>query len=265
MKLTKKKVFVVALAICLVATISMGTLAWFNATDSVTNKFEVLDSLTDFDVDVWEKVPDGDDADTEPDEFGRGETGATSHVYNDVVPGGEYLKEVYVENTSNSPLAGQYIKMEVTFTNYSVVNAMGTGAGPLDCTTMLLGANFSDDRDYATADWYYAKDETVYDENNNTVTYVFYLKNVLGQGESSLLFSKVKIPVTMDINDADNLKADGFQIKAVAYAIQNANISDPSKPNGTVLDHAMYAFDVAWAEKESKPAAPAYPTIPTNP
>ena len=37
MKMTKKKVFVAALAICLIAIISMGTLAWCNATDDITN------------------------------------------------------------------------------------------------------------------------------------------------------------------------------------------------------------------------------------
>ena len=37
MKMTKKKVFIAALAICLVAIVSMGTLAWFTASDYVTN------------------------------------------------------------------------------------------------------------------------------------------------------------------------------------------------------------------------------------
>ena len=61
MKMTKKKVFVIALAICLVAIISMGTLAWFNAQDAVTNDFMIADSDDDtpneiFSVDVWENT-----------------------------------------------------------------------------------------------------------------------------------------------------------------------------------------------------------------
>ena len=44
MKMTKKKVFVTALAICLVAILSMGSLAWFNASDTITNKFKIADS-----------------------------------------------------------------------------------------------------------------------------------------------------------------------------------------------------------------------------
>ena len=79
MKLTKKKVFVSALAICLIAIISMGTLAWFSAQDEVTNKFMIADSDDDtpdeiFSVDVWENTPDGD-----KDQDG--------YEYTDILPG----------------------------------------------------------------------------------------------------------------------------------------------------------------------------------
>ena len=63
MKLTKKKVFVSALAVCLVVILSFGTLAWFTDTDSVKNDFYMATSNQDpdaiFSVDVWEYV-DGD-------------------------------------------------------------------------------------------------------------------------------------------------------------------------------------------------------------
>ena len=41
MKLSKKKVFALALAVCLIATLSFGSLAWFTDNDSVTNEFKV--------------------------------------------------------------------------------------------------------------------------------------------------------------------------------------------------------------------------------
>ena len=44
MKLNKKKVFVAALAICVVAILSFGTLAWFTAEDTVENSFKVTTS-----------------------------------------------------------------------------------------------------------------------------------------------------------------------------------------------------------------------------
>ena len=101
MKLTKKKVLVAAIAICLVATLSMGTLAWFSATDSITNKFPIADSLTSFEIDVWEIVPDGIDEGTDPDVVGRGKNGETSYEYAEgVTPGATFAKKVFVENTS---------------------------------------------------------------------------------------------------------------------------------------------------------------------
>ena len=101
MKLTKKKVFVSALAICLIAIISMGTLAWFSAQDEVTNKFMIADSDDDtpdeiFSVDVWENTPDGDE---DQDGF----------EYDDILPGDVLKKEPHVENDGcqNAPDAGK--------------------------------------------------------------------------------------------------------------------------------------------------------------
>ena len=39
--MNKKKILALALAVCLLGTISYSTLAWFNASQSVTNKFMV--------------------------------------------------------------------------------------------------------------------------------------------------------------------------------------------------------------------------------
>ena len=78
MKMSKKKVFVTALALCLVAILSLGTLAWFNAADEITNRFMVADSdndnVPDFSVEVWENENDGDDT---ADQDGDGSTTIT--------------------------------------------------------------------------------------------------------------------------------------------------------------------------------------------
>lgn len=61
----KKKVFVAALAVCLVAILSFSTLAWFNDSDSVTNNFYVGGDGTDadkiFNLDVYEQVDEDKD------------------------------------------------------------------------------------------------------------------------------------------------------------------------------------------------------------
>ena len=87
MKMTKKKVFAAALAVCLVAILSMSTLAWFSAQDTVKNEFFVADSTdTDkndiFSVDVLERV----------DTDGNGVYDATlsspnGFDYKDILPG----------------------------------------------------------------------------------------------------------------------------------------------------------------------------------
>ena len=84
MKMTKKKVFVTALAGCLVAILSMGSLAWFSAQDSVTNNFYVADSEDNnpddiFSVDVYEKYDS--DGDGNPEEYQKGIT------YDDILSG----------------------------------------------------------------------------------------------------------------------------------------------------------------------------------
>ena len=99
----KKKLFVAALAICLVAILSMGTLAWFTAQDDVTNKFYIASSDdTDpddiFSIDVKENTPAGDD-----DQDG--------YEYKDVLPNDVLKKEVIVENTG---YYDQYVRVTVT-------------------------------------------------------------------------------------------------------------------------------------------------------
>ena len=44
MKMNKKKVLVTALAVSLIAILSLGTVACFNAKDEITNTFKVADS-----------------------------------------------------------------------------------------------------------------------------------------------------------------------------------------------------------------------------
>ena len=268
MKMTKKKVLVTAIAVCLVAIISMGTLAWFYAEDEMNNNF-VVDSLNSFDVDVYEEVPDSpDDDDDDYETIGDGEAGVTSYTYSEVQPGDVLHKKVFVKNTSENKLAGQYIRVVVTVTNYSLVHAMTvdlsedyTTVAPFDCTEMFVGAQFSDVYDDTTSAWWYAKDETVYNKQENTVSYVFYLRTILEDGVEEYLFTDVMIPETMDINDADALDdAGGFAINVVAYAIQSANIK---KPGGvTDLDHAVYAFGEAWDNRDEEPTVPTYPYIP---
>ena len=117
MKLNKKKVFVTALAVSMIAILSVGALAWFSASDKVVNEFFVADSEDDtpeeiFSVDVWEytenspteKVPAGD-------------------TYANVLPGDTLKKEPHVANTGHYD---QYIRVIVEISDATAwINAVG--------------------------------------------------------------------------------------------------------------------------------------------
>ena len=113
MKISKRKVLVVALAVCLVAILSVGTLAWFADDDSVTNKFMVTNSEDEpdkiFSVDLYE---------TEVDENGDPVVPAKKtdigNTYDDIAPGDVLTKDPTVENTG---LYDQWIRLNVTVSN----------------------------------------------------------------------------------------------------------------------------------------------------
>ena len=172
MKLTKKKVFVSALAICLIAIISMGTLAWFSAQDEVTNNFMIADSDDDtpdeiFSVDVWENTPDGD-----KDQDG--------YEYTDILPGDTLKKEARVENTGHYD---QYVRVTVTISD-------------AEAWIAALGANFNvaDVFDgFVASDWNH-----IWNNMNGATTipenfvYVMYYKDIVEPGDVIEVFNNVK-------------------------------------------------------------------------
>ena len=90
MKMNKTKVFTLALAVCMIAILSMGSLAWFTDTDEVKNNFLIAGSEDNdpddiFSVNVWEQKDDNGDGDfDDTDDVPYAENGLT---YNDILPG----------------------------------------------------------------------------------------------------------------------------------------------------------------------------------
>lgn len=214
MKNTKKKVFVAALAISLAAIISMGSLAWFTAGDSVENTFMIADSNDDaddvFSVDLYEKKDtDGDgDGDT------RTDYGIVYGDDNEVVPGADLCKEAYVQNTGRYD---QYVRVKVTLsdvTEWKTVLGITSLTQPVDLTAFFdVEANFD-------STWYRNDAETVYDSTADTLTYVYYYNDVLAAGSAAVTFiNGVSIPETMTREDV--VAMDGsFKLTFVAEAIQ---------------------------------------------
>lgn len=216
MKLTKKKVFVSALAICLIAIISMGTLAWFSAQDEVTNKFMIADSDDDtpdeiFSVDVWENTPDG-----EKDQDG--------YEYTDILPGDTLKKEARVENTGHYD---QYVRVTVTISDAQAwIDALGANFSVADVFDGFVAADWNHI-------WNNMNGATTIPEN---FVYVMYYKNIVKPGDVINVFNNVKIPTSLTREEAVAFGGN-FDITVKAEAVQTENVV----PEGTA------AADAAWA------------------
>lgn len=199
MKMNKKKVLVTALAVSLIAILSLGTLAWFNAKDEITNTFKVADSdgdgTPDFSVDVWEGTSDNKDQD-----------GIT---YEDVAPGDVLAKNPTVENTGDYD---QWIRVYVTFDEWSTIEAACKRVGISSDVRTWLGVD--------TAAWTADNNATVIADN--TVTYVYYYNYKLVKDGTAVLFNNVSIPVKFEQEDMRYV-SDNFTIKVKAEAIQADN------------------------------------------
>ncbi len=216
MKMTKKKVFVAALAICLVAIISMGTLAWFNASDEITNKFLVADSdgdgTPDFKVDVFE---------TDPETGDKTQDGIT---YKNIAPGDELAKDPQVCNLGDYD---QWIRVYVTFDEWSVIEAACNNQGISTDLRKWLTIN--------ETTW--IADGYTIDTENDTITYVYYLNSKLTPGTSEILFKTVTIPGEFEQKDM-TFASNDFSIKVKAEALQADNTGAT----------AQYAFANYWGK-----------------
>ncbi len=215
MKLTKKKVFVAALAVCLAAILSMGTLAWFSAQDDVTNKFYIASSDdTDpediFSIDVWENTPDGD---KDPD----------GYEYKDILPGDVLKKEVNVENTG---YYDQYVRVTVTVSDAQAwMTALNTNGVAPKLEQIVDGW----DRNANV--WVDNSAEVV----DDTIVYTMYYNHILlGDMESIYdnggvhkdvvtVFTAVKIPSTLTVEQAAAFESN-FEINVKADAVQTENL-----------------------------------------
>ncbi len=217
MKMTKKKVFVAALAICLVAILSMGSLAWFSAQDSVTNNFYVADSTDNdpddiFSVDVYEKYDS--DEDGVPEEYQRGIS------YDEILPGDELDKDAIVKNTGHYD---QYIRVIITISDKAVFKSIVESTGA-DFDTYDVRQHFVG---FDSSKWDLVN--STMDNSGESIQYVLYLNDVLKAGDSFSVFTGVEIPEAMTQEHASHFDDDGiwgFTIDVKAQAVQTDNVGD---------------------------------------
>lgn len=211
MKMTKKKVFVTALAVCLIAIISMGTLAWFNASDSITNNFMIADSdgdgTPDFSIDVWEQDP-ANPVDSEGNVI-KDQDGIT---YEEIAPGDVLAKNPTVENTGDYD---QWVRVYVTFDEWSKINAACTNQGITNDLRTWLNVNYGLD----TPAWTAVGDGAV---EGDTVTYVYYYNYKLTKDQTAVLFANITIPGEFEQNDMKFVSGN-FSVSIKAEALQADN------------------------------------------
>lgn len=199
----KRKTLIVAVAVCLVAILALGSLALFTDTDDITNKFMVASSDDPdqeiFDVDVWETDPNGEKTDE-------------GIVYDDIQPADVLKKDPTVENTG---LYDQYVRVMVTVTNAKNWMTACDKYGIADLTTIFGG--------FDGTKWTRV-DAPVYDLANDTLTYTFYYNGVLAPKETATLFTTVTIPQAFTVEDMVALQQ--FELSVSAQAIQSANTGD---------------------------------------
>ena len=159
----KKRILIVALAICLCAIIAGSTIAYFSDTDSKTNSFAVGNADIELKEDNW---PENDPTDP------------SKPYCPDVNPGVDYDKAPYVVNKGTEEVFAR-IKVE-----------------GLDCLKALcsdgalIGLKFEGSDGFNSDDW------TYYDG-------YYYYDGPLAAGTStSYLFDQISIPETLGNNDS---------------------------------------------------------------
>lgn len=216
--MSKRKIFLVALSVCVIAILSLSTLAWFTDEDQVTNKFYVGDTTTDadkvFGIDLWETADQDEDGTiTDAETYGKDTKDDTGITYVDILPGGLYDKNPYFTNTG---IHGQYLRAIVTVTEADILRDAMTPKGAdvsewWDVEKFLPGTNDKWELAYK------------YHTNKDTFVFVYYYTEVLEAGKTTdALFDAVVMPTELTKEQAAEI--DNFEIKIVGQVIQSENL-----------------------------------------
>ena len=209
----KKRVFTVALVLCLVAIIGFGSLAYFQTTKDLTNYFAVAGVVDPTDPD--ETIDPDDLFSIKLDEQVIGGTDRTEsgNTYTGILPGDTMKKDPTVTNT------GEYeawVRVKVTVTDAAAWQAACAKHQITDLADIFNGHDATKwDREIA---------EDVYDQTADTLTYTYYYKDKVAANGTATLFDSITIPASFDISDMASLAT--FQIKVTGEAIQAANTGD---------------------------------------
>ena len=213
--MNKRRIFIIAVSVLILVLISIGTVAFLTAKDSITNRFMVASYDSEnpvspdeiFSIRIYETI-----------DSGQTESGQT---YYDVKPGDIFKKDPTIQNTG---LYGQWIRMIVSLTNANqwIISCESYG---IEITEIFGGY---DDKVWTLSD------EVSYDSQSDTLTFVFYLNNVLEAENTATLFEYIIIPT--QFTSEDIYAISNFNLIISADAIQSANTGSSAKE----------AFELYW-------------------
>lgn len=210
MKLNKKKVFVTALAVSLIAILSFGTIAWFSAEDSVTNNFYIADSSDNTPDDIFSVYVYENDGTYDYDK---------GINYTEILPGDELVKKAYVKNTGHYD---QYVRVIITISDKDVWQKI-VEDNNMDFTTYDIRQHFDG---FDSIKWDLVKSTMEY-TSNNEIQYVLYYNDILPADRTITVFEGVTIPTFMTQEHASHFDDDGlwgFTIDVKAQAVQTENV-----------------------------------------
>lgn len=212
----KKRVFTVALVLCLVAIIGFGSLAYFQTSKNLTNYFAVAGIVDPTDPD--ETINPNDLFSIRLDEQVIGGTDRTEegNTYTGILPGDTLKKDPTVTNTGKYEA---WVRVKVTVTDATAWKAACEKHQIEDLEDIFNG--------YVAADWDREKAEDKLDATADTLTYTYYYKAKVPAGGEAKLFDSVTIPAKFDIEDMASLAT--FQVKITGEAIQVANTGETAQ------------------------------------
>lgn len=210
MKMNKKKLAVVSLVLCIAAIISMGSLAWFQSTDTVDN---TLNFVKDFEMDLYETDEEGEII-VDPDDDSK----TIGQTYENIRPGDKLHKDPTVINKTTDE--SMWVRMTVTVTGTDVWTADNLGI--TDLTSIFEVADDFDD----TWKRYDAPDTSV----DGQISYTFYLKEPLAGGETATLFTAVNIPEDLTIAQAKELESCKITVTADAIQAEGDGLESITDP-----------------------------------
>lgn len=210
----KKRTFIVALIICMVAIIGIGSLAYFQASKNLTNYFAVAGVSDPTDPSATIKPDELFSIKLEETDIRDGGKTETGNIYTDILPGDTLKKDPTVTNTGKYDA---WVRVKVTVTDAADWEAACAKHGITDLATIF--------NDYNDQLWKRDPNEDV--KKDNTITYTYYYRTKVAPDGTAKLFDSVTIPKQFDIQDMASLAT--FQLKITGEAIQADNTGETAQ------------------------------------